>query len=83
MSQTAQEVAQPAAKLFTAWISAATAIGINTWADAASFATMVASFLAAIYTFCLVSEWFWKKLWRPLLVRFGWMKPLPPENPKK
>lgn len=33
--------------------------------------------VAAAYTLVLMSEWFWKKLWRPLLERKGWIKPKP------
>lgn len=34
----------------------------------------IASLVAALYTMLLISEWFWKKLWRPLLERRGWIK---------
>jgi len=37
----------------------------------------IASFLAAIYTAMLASEWMWKKVLKPLLQRWGWMKPAP------
>lgn len=37
----------------------------------------IASFVAAIYTSMLAGEWIWKKVARPLLIRWGWMKPLP------
>lgn len=60
-------------KLFTAWASVAGAFGINSWADAASFAGLIASTLAAIYTFCLLAEFFWKRLWKPLFTMFGWI----------
>lgn len=33
----------------------------------------LAAFLAASYTFLLLSEWWWKKLWRPLAERKGWI----------
>jgi hypothetical protein len=33
----------------------------------------IASFAAAIYSLCLVTEWFWKKVWRPLCLRKGWL----------
>ena len=36
----------------------------------------IAQMAAAFYTLLLVSEWFWKKLWRPLCERRGWLKPL-------
>lgn len=38
----------------------------------------VASAVAAAYTFLLISEWFWKKVWRPLAERRGWIKPKRP-----
>ena len=33
----------------------------------------IASFAAAAYSLCLVFEWFWKKFWRPLFLRKGWL----------
>ncbi len=38
----------------------------------------VASIVAVVYTCLLIAEWFWKKLWRPLLERKGWIKPRRP-----
>jgi hypothetical protein len=35
----------------------------------------IASMAAVFYTLLLITEWFWKKFWRPLFVRQGWMKP--------
>jgi hypothetical protein len=52
-----EPVAAPVLKAATAWA----AVGITSWADAASF-------LAAIYTAVLLAEWLWKRLIRP---RFG------------
>lgn len=37
----------------------------------------IASMAAALYTVLLVSEWFWKKVWRPVFERCGWIKPKP------
>lgn len=34
----------------------------------------IASMAAAAYTLLLITEWFWKKLWRPFLERRGWIK---------
>lgn len=77
MNQTA-EVQSPIMKLFLAWASvAASWFGITTWGEAASFVAFIASSIAAIYTFCLLCEWWWKKVWRPLFVFFGWLNPLP------
>lgn len=36
----------------------------------------IAQMTAALYTMLLASEWFWKKLWRPLCERRGWIKPM-------
>lgn len=36
----------------------------------------IAQMAAALYTMLLMGEWFWKKLWRPLAERRGWVKPL-------
>ncbi|WP_423933150.1 hypothetical protein [Comamonas sp. 23] len=35
----------------------------------------IASIVAVLYTVLLISEWFWKKLWRPAFERWGWIKP--------
>ena len=35
----------------------------------------VASLFAATYTLILITEWWWKKLWRPLAESRGWVKP--------
>ena len=35
----------------------------------------IASIVAVIYTSLLITEWFWKKLWRPAFERCGWIKP--------
>lgn len=33
-----------------------------------------ASMAAAAYTLLLITEWFWKKLWRPFFESRGWLK---------
>ena len=39
-----------------------------TWQNAAAFtATMV--------SLCVLADWFWKRVWRPLFERKGWIKP--------
>ncbi len=53
------------AKVVTVWA----AIGITSWAEAASF-------LAFLYSFVLLSEWSWKKLIRPILVWRGYLPAL-------
>ena len=75
MSQQAEQIAAPVAKAVTMWAVIAGGIGVQTWAEAASFATFVAAAIGAIYSLCLLTEWFYKRIWRPLFVSFGWMKP--------
>jgi hypothetical protein len=36
----------------------------------------IAQIGAAMYSCLLITEWFWKKFWRPLLERQGWIKPI-------
>lgn len=59
------------AKLGTAWLAA---IGVNSWGDAASAAAFIASCMAALYTFCLMAEFVWRKWTRPCLERRGLIK---------
>lgn len=56
-------VAQPVAKIVTAWAS----IGLTSWAE-------FASFMAALYTACLLMEWLWKRCGRPFCEEQGWIK---------
>lgn len=58
-----QKVAWPVAKVVSLWAM----IGISTWQEAASFA-------AFIYSMCLIIEWFYKKIWRGVFVKIGWVK---------
>lgn len=71
------DIAAPVAKTVTMWATIAAGIGVNTWAEAASFASFCAAALGALYSLLLVSEWFWKKLWRPIAVEVGWVKQRP------
>ncbi|WP_313080415.1 hypothetical protein [Pulveribacter sp.] len=59
----------PLAKLFTLWA----AVGISSWQEAAAAA-------AALYSFLLIFEWTWKKVWRPILELAGWLKPRAPRR---
>lgn len=34
----------------------------------------IAAMMAAIYTSLLIMEWFWKRLWRPILENRGFLK---------
>lgn len=74
MNDQAAEISSPIMKVFAAWASVGAAIGIQTWAQAASFATFCASMVAAIYTMCLLLEFIWKRVLRPLCVVFGWVR---------
>jgi hypothetical protein len=65
------EIVMPATKAITLWA----VVGVASWADAASFAAAIASFLAAFYSVLLISEWAWKKIWRPIFEAIGWIKP--------
>jgi hypothetical protein len=56
-------IASPAIKIATAW----GAVGITSWADAASF-------LATLYTAVLLVEWIWKKAIKPALQSRGLWK---------
>lgn len=53
----------PGLKIGSAW----GAVGITSWADAASF-------LAALYTLLLVIEWLWKRIGRPFMESRGWIR---------
>lgn len=61
------KIAAPVAKVVTAW----SLVGVSNLAEAATLFTAIASALAAFYTFLLMSEWFWKRLWKPLFTHFG------------
>lgn len=58
------QIAGQVTKVVTVWA----AIGITSWAEAASFA-------AFLYSMVLLGEWFWKKLIKPFLIYRGWIKP--------
>lgn len=38
--------------------------------DLAGWMAVLASFLASFYSFCILSEWWWKKFWKPLFKRW-------------
>lgn len=68
-------VNQPAIKIASAWLVALLAkFGITSWGDASAFMGFIASFFAAAYTICLMSEWWWKRFWRPFLEEQGILK---------
>lgn len=63
MNNPTEQVAAPVAKVATAWA----AVGITSWAEAASF-------LAFCYSAILIGEWAWKRFIRQFLVNRGWLK---------
>ena len=42
--------------------------------DAIGWVTLLGASLGVLYSLCLLTEWWWKKVWKPLLVRYGWIK---------
>jgi O-antigen/teichoic acid export membrane protein len=57
-----EEIQNQVVKVASAW----GVIAFTSWAE-------FAAFLGALYTMVLLTEWFWKKMWRPLLVRLGYL----------
>lgn len=51
--------------------------------DLAGWMALTASTVAVLYTLHLIAEWYWKKVWRDLLERWGWIQPAPPEKKKR
>lgn len=62
-----EKITAPVIKSVALW----SLVGFSSLADAATFATMLAGFMAAFYSLLLVGEWFWKRLWKPLLTHYG------------
>jgi hypothetical protein len=61
------------------WLSAIGAAGLSRWHDFWAFFgvtswTEAAAMSATIYSLILIAEWWWKKFWRPLFERLGWLK---------
>lgn len=65
MNDQGNDIGSPIFKVASAWV----AIGVTSWAD-------FASLLAAFYTLLLISEWFWKKILKPALIKYGYL-PVP------
>lgn len=63
------DIKQPVAK-------GVSAIGLTvssmSWGD-------IAQMLAALYTLCLITEWFWKRVLKPFAQQQGWIKGRPSE----
>lgn len=66
MNEQAATVQNQVVKVVTVW----GAIGITSWTDAAAA-------IAFLYSLVLLLEWFWKKVFRPMGISRGWLKPLP------
>ena len=66
-SQDIEKITAPVAKSIALW----GLVGFSSVAEAATYAAMWAGFLAALYSFLLVSEWFWKRLWKPIFRHYG------------
>lgn len=58
------EVNHPVLKIFSAIL--ASLAGMS-WGE-------IASMLAAGYTVLLIVDWFWKRIFKPVCVRKGWIK---------
>jgi hypothetical protein len=80
------EISSPVAKTVTAWVSTGTAFGVNSvaqsmgftsWAEVAHFFGAISAIFATLLTASYLLEFWWKRMWRPLFVLFGWVKPLP------
>lgn len=57
------DIKHPVAKVASAGL---VFLGGMTWGE-------VASMLAALYTACLVTEWAWKRVLKPMAQRMGWI----------
>lgn len=66
-----QNISMPFAKAISSLAAAASAIGAKV--AQLSYAE-IAALLAACYTSLLILDWFWVRLWRPMLERRGWLK---------
>lgn len=64
-------VSHPIAKLVVGWLAA---IGVNSWSSMASMMAALASFLAALYTLCILLEFIWQKWVRPCLENREWIR---------
>lgn len=53
-----------AEKIISLWA----VIGVTSWAE-------FASFLGAVYSLLLISEWCWKRFVKDFLIRQGWLRP--------
>lgn len=49
---------------------------ISTWSD-------VANVVVVLYTLHLITDWWWKRFWRPFFERRGWLQPKAPKQVEK
>lgn len=85
MSSESDQITTPVAK-------AAATLGAGAGSSAIAFAQQAESFfpttlggwlgvaaptIAIVYTLHLLADFYWKRVWRPLLVRWGFLAPLP------
>lgn len=77
------EITAPVAKAATALTAGASTSVVSMSQAAQSFLptdlggwmALTASTLAVLYSIHLLGEWYWKKFWRPLFERRGWLAP--------
>lgn len=66
-----KSISAPFVKAISSLAATGSAIGAKlaemSWAE-------LAALLAACYTTLLILDWFWVRLWRPMLERRGWIK---------
>lgn len=43
--------------------------------DLIGWVSLAAAFMGLVYTMCILTEWWWKKVWKPLFIHLGWIKP--------
>lgn len=72
-----QSIQAPVAKASAAIFAAAGADVTSSFfpSTLSEWMATLASAFAAVYTLTLLMEWWWKKFWRPLLVKRGVVKP--------
>jgi len=75
----AQQIAQPAVK-----IVAVMGLGATSWTlqDISYVVSIVAGILGILYSLHLLTEWWWKKLWRRKFTDWGWYVPSPTTRKK-
>jgi len=40
-------------------------------------AAQISAVFASVYTLLLITDWWWKRFWKPLLLKLGWVKGKP------